>query len=102
MKRSFLVFGCIVTSSLCIASSGESQQAIPYDYYTLRDNCPHGIYTINDVRISGVNEQQPSDCPPSPVKKKSPNKSRESVEIDENIGAFVLWSQSCPVSPVKK
>ncbi len=102
MKKSFLILGCIVTSSLCLASCEKSQQGIPSDYFTLRDNCPHGLYTINDVRESRVNEQQPSDCPVSPVKKKSPSKNRESVELDDNIGAFVLYSQSCPVSPVKK
>ena len=36
MKKTLLVFGCLVSSSLCVASS--AQQALPYDYYNLRDN----------------------------------------------------------------
>lgn len=109
MKKTLLVFGCLVSSSLCVASS--AQQALPYDYYNLRDNAPHGLYTVNDRKPLHVNIEDPFDCPVPSPKKKTPAKDKDSFEqqrndseLNEHFAAFILnYYEDCPVpSPKKK
>lgn len=108
MKKSFLVFGCLIASHCGFECNPQGQQASPYKYDKKRDQEIDNLTKFDLIDLAEFIAAR-EHCPvPSPKKKTPPVKDRkvffpQDIDTDdenENIGAFVL---GCPVpSPKKK